>query len=66
MNKKKIKTKELKRREYKALMLYGSGDWKAIEKNHRRIKWLRKYLKARTEPRRMSVAGFLLSKYLKK
>ena len=44
MNRKRIKEKELKKLEARALRLYGSTKYNVIEKNHRRIIWLRKYL----------------------
>lgn len=62
MNKRRIKNKELKRRENLALMLYGSNKHNVIEKNHRRIVWLRKYLGISNEPKRMVVAELLLQK----
>lgn len=63
MNKKRIKEKELKRREAMALELYSSGNTKKIEKNHMRILWLRKYLGISNRPRRISVAELLLQRF---
>lgn len=65
MNKKRIKEKELKRREALAIKLYGSTKYNVIEKNHRRIVWLRKYLGVKNEPRRISVAELLLQRFSK-
>ena len=64
MNKKRIREKELRRREVMALELYGSSDVKKIEKNHKRILWLRKYLGISNKPRRISVAELLLRKMM--
>lgn len=64
MNKKRIYEKELKKREAKALELYGSAKYNVIEKNHKRIVWLRKYLGIKNEPKRMSVASILLQKMM--
>lgn len=64
MNKKRIREKELRRREAMALELYDSGDVKKIEKNHKRILWLRKYLGISNKPRRISVAELLLKKFV--
>ena len=64
MNKKRIREKELRRREVMALELYGSSDVKKIEKNHKRIVWLRKYLGISNKPRRISVAELLLRKMM--
>ena len=58
------KQKELKRREALAMELYGSTKFNVIEKNHRRIMWLRKYLKVPNQPRRISVAELLLQKMM--
>lgn len=63
MNKKRIKEKELKRREALALQLYGSTKYNVIRKNHRRIVWLRKYLGVSNQPRRISVAELLLQRF---
>lgn len=63
MNKERIKEKELKRREATALELYGSGNTKKIEKNHKRILWLRKYLCISNKPKRISVAELLLQRF---
>lgn len=63
MNKKRIKEKELKRREALALQLYGSTKHNVIRKNHRRIVWLRKYLGVSNQPRRISVAELLLQRF---
>ena len=54
------KWKELERREVLALKLYGSTKYNIIEKNHKRIVWLRKYLDISNKPKRMSVAELLL------
>ena len=64
MNKKRIREKELRRREVMALELYNSSDVKKIEKNHKRILWLRKYLGISNKPRRISVAELLLRKMM--
>lgn len=64
MNKKRIYEKELKIREAKALLLYGSAKYNVIEKNHKRIVWLRKYLGIKNEPKRMSVASILIQKMI--
>ena len=58
------KQKELKRREALAIKLYGSTKYNVIEKNHRRIVWLRKYLGISNKPRRISVAELLLQKMM--
>lgn len=58
------KQKELKRREALALKLYGSTKFNVIEKNHRRIIWLRKYLGISNKPRRISVAELLLQRMM--
>ena len=58
------KQKELKRREALAIKLYGSTKYNVIEKNHRRIVWLRKYLGISNRPRRISVAELLLQKMM--
>lgn len=63
MNKRKLKEKELKRREALAMELYGSSKYNVIEKNHKRVVWLRKYLGIKNEPRRISVAEFLLQRF---
>lgn len=63
MNKKRIKEKELKRREALAMELYGSTKYSVIEKNHKRIVWLRKYLGVSNMPRRISVAELLLQRF---
>lgn len=57
------KYKELKRREALAMKLYGSAKYNVIEKNHKRIVWLRKYLGVKNEPRRISVAELLLQRF---
>ena len=57
------KQKELKRREALAIKLYGSTKYNVIEKNHRRIVWLRRYLKVPNQPRRISVAELLLQRF---
>lgn len=64
MNKKRLLEKELKRREALALELFGSTKYNVIEKNHKRIVWLRKYLGIKNEPRRMTVASILLQKMM--
>lgn len=61
MNRKK---KELKRREALALQLYNSTKYNVIEKNHKRIVWLRKYLGISNKPRRISVAELLLQRMM--
>ena len=58
------KQKELKRREALAIKLYGSTKYNVIEKNHRRIVWLRRYLKVPNQPRRISVAELLLQRMM--
>ena len=58
------KQKELKRREALAIKLYGSTKYNVIEKNHRRIVWLRKYLKVPNKPKRISVAELLLQRMM--
>lgn len=58
------KQKELKRREARAMELYGSTKYNVIEKNHKRIIWLRKYLKVPNQPRRISVAELLLQRMM--
>ena len=58
----KRKEKELKRREALAMELYGSTKYNVIEKNHKRIIWLRKYLGIPNKPRLISVAELLLQK----
>ena len=58
------KQKELKRREALAIKLYGSTKYNVIEKNHRRIVWLRKYLGIKNEPKRISVAELLLKRMM--
>lgn len=62
---KRIKEKELKRREALAMKLYGSTKYNVIEKNHERIVWLRKYLGISNRPRRISVAELLLQRFCK-
>lgn len=59
-----IKQKELKRREALAIKLYGSTKYNVIEKNHKRIVWLRKYLGVSNKPRRISVAELLLQRMM--
>lgn len=58
------KQKELKRREVLAIKLYGSTKYNVIEKNHRRVVWLRKYLKVPNQPKRISVAELLLQRMM--
>ena len=58
------KEKELKRRETLAMELYGSTKYNVIEKNHKRIVWLRKYLGISNKPRRISVAEILLQRMM--
>ena len=58
------KQKELKRREALAIKLYGSTKYNVIEKNHKRIMWLRKYLGISNQPKRISVAELLLRKMM--
>lgn len=64
MNKRKLREKELKRREALAIKLYGSTKYNVIEKNHKRIVWLRKYLGISNRPRRISVAELLLQRMM--
>ena len=59
---KRLKQKELKRREALAMKLYGSTKYNVIEKNHKRIIWLRKYLGISNKPKRISVAELLLQR----
>ena len=61
MNKKQ---KELKRREVLAMELYGSTKYNVIEKNHKRIVWLRKYLGISNKPRHISVAELMLRRMM--
>ena len=63
MNKKRIKEKEHKRREALAMELYSSTKYNDIEKNHKRIVWLRKYLGISNKPKRISVAELLLQRF---
>lgn len=63
MNKKRIKEKELKRREALAMELYGSTKYNVIEKNHKRIVWLRRYLGISNKPRGISVVELLLQRF---
>ena len=65
MNKRRLYEKELKKREAIALELYGTQKYHLIEKNHKRILWLRKYLGIKNEPKRISVATLLLQKMFK-
>ena len=58
------KQKELKRREALALQLYNTTKFNVIEKNHKRIVWLRKYLGISNKPKRISVAELLLQKMM--
>ena len=58
------KLKELKRREALALKLYGSTKYNVVEKNHKRIIWLRKYLGISNQPKRISVAELLLQRMM--
>lgn len=58
------KEKELKRREALAIKLYGSAKYNVIEKNHKRIVWLRKYLGISNKPKRISVAELLLQRMM--
>lgn len=58
------KQKELKRREALAIKLYGSTKYNVIEKNHRRIIWLKKYLGISNQPKRISVAELLLQRMM--
>lgn len=58
------KQKELKRREALAIKLYGSTKYNVIQKNHKRIVWLRKYLSISNKPRRISVAELLLQRMM--
>lgn len=57
------KQKELKRREALAIKLYGSTKYNVIEKNHKRIVWLRKYLKVPNQPKHISVAELILQRF---
>lgn len=61
----RIKEKELKRREALALELYNTNKENVIAKNHRRIVWLRKYLGISNKPKRISVAELLLQRMMK-
>lgn len=63
MNKRKLREKELKRREALAMELYGSTKYNVIEKNHKRIVWLRRYLGISNRPKRISVAELLLQRF---
>ena len=56
------KLKELKRREALAMQFYGSTKYNIIEKNHKRIVWLRKYLGLSNKPKRISLAEILLQR----
>ena len=58
------KQKELKRREALAIELYGSTKYNVIQKNHKRILWLKKYLGISNQPRRISVAELLLQRMM--
>ena len=58
------KLKELKRREALALQLYNTTKFNVIEKNHRRIMWLRKHLGIQNKPKRISVAELLLQRMM--
>ena len=58
------KQKELKRREALALKLYNTTKYNVIEKNHKRIMWLRKYLGISNKPKRISVAELLLQRMM--
>lgn len=58
------KQKELKRREALAMELYGSTKYNVIDKNHRRIMWLKKYLGISNQPKRISVAELLLQRMM--
>ena len=58
------KLKELKRREALALQLYNSTKFNVIEKNHKRIIWLRKYLGISNKPKHISVAELLLQRMM--
>lgn len=58
------KEKELKRREALALKLYGSTKYNVVEKNHKRIIWLREYLGIPNKPKRISVAELLLQRMM--
>ena len=58
------KQKELKRREALALRLYNTTKFNVIEKNHKRIIWLRKYLGMPNKPKRISVAELLLQRMM--
>ena len=53
------KLKELKRREALAMQLYGSTKYNIIEKNHKRIVWLRKYLGLSNKPKRISLDSLI-------
>ena len=58
------KQKELKRREALALRLYNTTKFNVIEKNHKRIVWLRRYLGISNKPKRISVAELLLQRMM--
>lgn len=62
--KKHLYKKELKKREAKALSLFGSTKYNVIEKNHKRIVWLRRYLGISNKPKRISVAELLLQRMM--
>lgn len=62
MNKKNRLKKELKKRETLAIELYGSTKYNMIEKNHKRIVWLRKYLGISNKPQKISVVELLLKR----
>lgn len=62
--KRKLKEKELKRREVLALYLIGTEKYHQIQKNHERILWLRKYLKVPNKPKRISLAEILLQRMM--
>lgn len=64
MNKRKLKEKELKKKEEKALYLIGTEKYHQIQKNHERIMWLRKYLKIPNKPKRISLAEILLQRMI--
>lgn len=66
MKKKELKTKELKKLEAKALSYYGTDKLHLIQKNHRRIMWLKKYLGISLKPKRISVAELLLQRMVNK
>lgn len=62
MKKRRLYEKELKKTETRALMLWGTEKYHQIEKNHKRLIYLKKKLGIKNEPKRMSVASIFLSR----